>query len=76
MRAGSAQHSELDSNPSPQTIPTRPRGIKFPISFTTLGYGDLQPKEGFSRFLAGSEALFGAALMALFVVALTRKYTR
>jgi len=46
------------------------------VTFTTLGYGDLQPKAGFSRFFAGTEALFGAALMALFVVALTRRYTR
>lgn len=46
------------------------------VTFTTLGYGDLHPREGFCRFLAGSEALLGAALMALFVVALTRKYTR
>lgn len=46
------------------------------VTFTTLGYGDLQPNPGMARVLAGSEALLGAALMALFVVALTRKYTR
>lgn len=46
------------------------------VTFTTLGYGDLQPEPGLPRFLAGTEALLGAALMALFVVALTRKYTR
>lgn len=46
------------------------------VTFTTLGYGDLQPTPGLARLLAGTEALLGAALMALFVVALTRKYTR
>ncbi|MCK4850213.1 MAG: pentapeptide repeat-containing protein [Phycisphaerae bacterium] len=43
------------------------------VTFTTLGYGDLIPKPGF-RFWADMEALSGAALMALFVVGLTRKY--
>ena len=43
------------------------------VTFTTLGYGDLIPKHG-ARFLADGEAFLGAALMALFVVGLTRKY--
>jgi len=45
------------------------------VTFTTLGYGDFQPKPGF-RLLAGAEAALGAALMATFVVCLTRKYMR
>ncbi len=47
------------------------------VTFTTLGYGDMAPKAhlGF-RLVAGGEALLGAGLMALFVVALARKYTR
>ena len=45
------------------------------VSFSTLGYGDLVPKEAY-RLWASAEALLGAALMALFVVALTRKYMR
>ena len=43
------------------------------VTFTTLGYGDLIPKPGF-RFWADMEAMSGAALMALFIVGLTRKY--
>ncbi len=43
------------------------------VTFTTLGYGDLIPKTGL-RFWADMEAFSGAALMALFVVGLTRKY--
>lgn len=46
------------------------------VTFTTLGYGDFEPKPGFFRFLAGAEAFLGAALMALFIVGLARKYTR
>jgi hypothetical protein len=45
------------------------------VTFTTLGYGDYQPKEPY-RLLAASEALLGAALMAVFVVCLSKKYVR
>ncbi len=45
------------------------------VTFTTLGYGDLQPATDM-RFWAGLEALTGAFLMALFVVAMARKFTR
>lgn len=45
------------------------------VTFTTLGYGDIIPKARF-RVVADIEALSGAALMALFVVCLARKYTR
>ncbi len=45
------------------------------VTFTTLGYGDFQPKPGY-RLWAGIEAVLGAALMAVFVVCLTRKYIR
>ena len=45
------------------------------VTFTTLGYGDFQPKPH-CRFLADAEALIGAAMMALFVVSLARRYTR
>ncbi len=45
------------------------------VTFTTVGYGDFKPKPS-CRFLADSEAVLGAALMAMFVVALTRKYMR
>ena len=45
------------------------------VTFTTLGYGDLNPA-GWVRLLAGAEALLGAAMMALFIVSLARKFTR
>jgi hypothetical protein len=46
------------------------------VTFTTLGYGDFQPKPGIWRAVADGEALAGAALLATFVVCLTRKYMR
>jgi len=45
------------------------------VTFTTLGYGDFSPKPEY-RLLAGAEAVIGAALMAVFIVCLTRKYIR
>ena len=45
------------------------------VTFTTLGYGDFQPKPD-CRLMADAEAVLGAALMALFIVGLTRKYMR
>ncbi|NHZ85598.1 MAG: hypothetical protein GWP19_06930 [Planctomycetia bacterium] len=45
------------------------------VTFTTLGYGDFNPT-GWIKFVAASEALFGAILIALFVVTLTRKLLR
>jgi len=45
------------------------------VTFTTLGYGDLQPTPNM-RWLSGIEAFLGAALMAMFIVALARKFTR
>ncbi len=47
------------------------------VTFTTLGYGDMRPTDDLRhRLLAGSEALLGVAIMALFIVSLARKYTR
>jgi hypothetical protein len=45
------------------------------VTFMTLGYGDFEPKPGW-RWLADTEVAAGAALMATFVVCLTRKYMR
>ncbi len=45
------------------------------VTFTTLGYGDIVPV-GAWRIMADLEAIIGAALMALFIVGLTRKYSR
>ncbi len=43
------------------------------ITFTTLGYGDFRPLEGWGRILAGSEAFVGAFMMALFVYTFARR---
>ena len=43
------------------------------VTFTTLGYGDFRPLEGWGRVLAGSEAFIGAFMMALFVYTFARK---
>ena len=43
------------------------------ITFTTLGYGDFRPLEGWSRIFAGTEAFIGALMMALFVYTFARK---
>jgi uncharacterized protein YjbI with pentapeptide repeats len=47
------------------------------ITFTTLGYGDIHPSpEGFCRTLAMFEAVAGGCLMALFVVCLSKRFSR
>jgi hypothetical protein len=46
------------------------------VTFTTLGYGDFRPKPGLFQLVAGGEAFAGAALMAVFIVCLTRRYMR
>jgi len=43
------------------------------VTFTTLGYGDFRPLEGWSRIFAGSEAFIGALMMALFVYTFARR---
>ncbi len=45
------------------------------VTFTTLGYGDITP-QGFSRFLAATEALSGSFTLALFVVVFVKKMIR
>jgi len=46
------------------------------VTFSTLGYGDYSPVEGFSRFLASVEALIGLILMSLFIATFLRKFSR
>ena len=46
------------------------------VTYTTLGYGDMTPTLGFSRFLAAFEALIGGFTLALFVVVFVKKMTR
>ncbi|MBU4376989.1 MAG: pentapeptide repeat-containing protein [Candidatus Omnitrophica bacterium] len=46
------------------------------VTFTTLGYGDMIPKENvWYRLLAGSEAFIGAFMIGLFVFTLSRRYS-
>ncbi|WP_226024059.1 pentapeptide repeat-containing protein [Halomicrobium salinisoli] len=42
------------------------------VTFTTLGYGNLEPKTRMGHYIAGMEALVGTILLALFVGVLTR----
>ncbi len=48
------------------------------ITFTTLGFGDMYPAQQHlpTRIVAMVEALSGACLMALFVVCLSKRYSR
>lgn len=46
------------------------------VTFTTLGYGDLQAGPGVGRLLAGLEALLGYVLLSLFLVCIVRKFSR
>lgn len=43
------------------------------VTFTTLGYGDLQPATGFAQALATIESFLGALLMAYLVFVLGRR---
>lgn len=45
------------------------------VTFTTLGFGDFVPIASM-RWLSATEAIFGAALMSLFIVNLARKFSR
>ena len=45
------------------------------VTFATLGYGDIQPVGTVARAVAGTEALLGQLLLALFVFVLTRTVT-
>lgn len=46
------------------------------VTFTTLGYGDIQPAGPETQALAGLESLLGAALIALLVFVLGRRSAR
>jgi hypothetical protein len=43
-------------------------------TFSTLGYGDWRPNTDWGHWVAGFEALFGALLIAAFLVSLATKY--
>ena len=43
------------------------------VTFSALGYGDIQPVGGTARLIAGIETLLGTLLMALLIFVLTRR---
>ena len=46
------------------------------ITWTTVGYGDITPASGFSRIVAGMEAMNGYLVMAIFIAALVQTFER
>lgn len=46
------------------------------VTFTTLGFGDMTPPDGFIRGLAAMQAFTGAFMMAMFVAVFGKKMTR
>lgn len=46
------------------------------VTFTTLGYGDIQPSGTTAKLLAGVESMVGAVLIALLVAVLGRRLMR
>lgn len=63
--------------PFPDTVVTAGNSLYFStVTFTTLGFGDIQPGTGMGQLLAGAEALIGAILVAAFLFVLGRRTTR
>lgn len=61
----------------PQPIETLLMNLYFSaVTFTTLGYGDIQPASPGSQALAAAESLVGAAMIALLVALLGRRLMR
>lgn len=46
------------------------------VTFTTLGYGDFSPGDGFSRLVANIVSVLGLLFSSLFLVTLVRRYGR
>ena len=46
------------------------------MTWTTVGYGDVTPAGGFSRIVAGMEAMNGYLVMAIFIAALVQTFER
>jgi len=46
------------------------------VTFTTLGYGDIVPESTLGRILSGAEGFIGGFMMALFVLVLSKRWTR
>lgn len=65
--------SGVPAIPFPEWMATFGRSFYFSVvTFTTLGYGDLQPASAVVRLVASMEAFVGALLMALLVFVLGR----
>ncbi len=69
-RFGGVQYDRWNENPIANSI------YFSVVTFTSLGYGDIQPTSVLMKVAAASEALAGLALMALFIVAWGRKMVR
>ncbi|WP_146418261.1 pentapeptide repeat-containing protein [Haloarcula hispanica] len=68
---------QLFSFSVPAPIETLLMNIYFSVvTFTTLGYGDVQPSNAATQALAGIESLLGATLIALLVFVLGRRAAR
>jgi len=53
------------------------QGLYFSIiTFATLGYGDMIPKNGWPQVVASVESILGAILMAAFIAVFSRKFMR
>ena len=46
------------------------------VTFTTLGYGDMQPSTMPAKFLANCESLVGLILVAAFAVCVAKRFAR
>lgn len=65
------------SIPMPWWVETLGANLYFSaVTFSTLGYGDVEPASTAVQFLASIESITGAALMALLVAVLARRITR
>ncbi len=76
----SSSFAQLSSRGDPGVAIDRSfsEGLYFSVTtFTTLGFGDIYPSSqgGITRGVAMFEAISGAALMALFVVGLSKRYS-
>jgi hypothetical protein len=69
---GALNHQNLQANPGFL------EGLYFStITFTTIGYGEIYPNpQTFIRYLAMTEGITGAILVALFVVCLAKRFSR
>jgi len=74
-----SQFSHLVCRDNPQRIFDIMDGLYFStVTFTTLGFGDIYPEPAnmLTRLVAMAEAMSGVCLMALFIVSLSKRFSR